>query len=60
MLVRGGSDGAVPIWDVGSGLCLRTLQTERRYEHLDITGLTGVTATQRLAMQALGAVDGSV
>jgi hypothetical protein len=36
---------------------LRTLRAEGRYERLDITGLTGVTAAQRAALLALGAVD---
>ncbi len=40
-----------------SGSCLRTLRSDRRYERLDITGLTGVTAAERAALLALGAVD---
>jgi hypothetical protein len=36
---------------------LRTLRGDRRYERLDITGLTGVTEAQRQAMLALGAVE---
>jgi len=35
------------------------LQAERRYERLDITGLTGVTSAQRTAVLALGAVEKS-
>ena len=40
-----------------SGACLRTLRAERRYECLDITGLTGVTDAQRATLRALGAVE---
>jgi hypothetical protein len=36
---------------------LRTLRPDRLYERLDITGLTGVTAAQRAALLALGAVE---
>jgi hypothetical protein len=36
---------------------LRTLRVDRRYERLDITGLSGVTEAQRTALLALGAVD---
>ncbi len=36
---------------------MRTLRGDRRYERLDITGLTGVTEAQRQAMLALGAVE---
>jgi len=57
MLVSGGFDGAVRIWAAASGACLRTIQPERRYERLDITGLTGVTDAERTALLALGAVD---
>ena len=40
-----------------TGECLRTLRAERRYERLNITGLTGVTEMQRAALFALGAVE---
>jgi hypothetical protein len=36
---------------------VRTLQAERRYERLDITGLTGITDAQRRALLTLGAVE---
>jgi hypothetical protein len=39
------------------GACLRTLQGDRRYERLNITGLTGVTDAQRATLLALGAVE---
>jgi len=42
---------------VASGTCLRTLRPERRYERLDITGLTGITDAQRTALLALGAAE---
>ena len=47
------------LWAAGSGACLRTLRSDRRYERLDITGLTGATEAQRAALLALGAVDRS-
>lgn len=31
--------------------------SERRYERLDITGLTGITRAQRTALLALGAIE---
>jgi hypothetical protein len=31
--------------------------TDRRYERVDITGLTGVTAAQRVSLLALGAIE---
>ena len=39
---------------------LRTLRSDRHYQRLDITGLTGVTEAQRAALLALGAIEASV
>jgi WD40 repeat protein len=57
LLASGGLDGTVRLWEVSSGTCLHTLRSDRRYERTDITGLTGITAAQRAALLALGAVD---
>jgi WD40 repeat protein/transcriptional regulator with XRE-family HTH domain len=54
-----GADGTVRIWDAQSGALRQTLQSDRRYERLDITGLTGITEAQRDALLALGAVEQS-
>jgi hypothetical protein len=48
------------VWDVKTGACLRTLGIDRRYQRVDITGLTGITDAQRSALLALGAFDSSV
>jgi DNA-binding XRE family transcriptional regulator len=50
-------DEPVKLWDVGSGASLRMLRSDRHYERLDITGLTGVNAAQRADLLALGALD---
>jgi WD40 repeat protein len=55
MLVSAGFDGTVRLWAAPGGTHLRTLRMERRYERLDITGLTGITEAQRAALLSLGA-----
>jgi WD40 repeat protein len=56
LLASGGTDGTLRMWDVNTGTALRTLRSDRRYERMDITGLTGVSTAQREAMVALGAI----
>jgi WD40 repeat protein len=57
LVASGSEDGTSRLWETAGGTCLRTLPIDRRYERLDVTGLTGVTATQRHALLSLGAVD---
>jgi WD40 repeat protein len=47
LLASGGFDGTLRLWDARSGAGLRTMRSDRRYERVDITGLTSVTAAQR-------------
>ncbi|HEV7665509.1 MAG TPA: helix-turn-helix domain-containing protein [Chloroflexota bacterium] len=57
VLASGGEDGTVRLWNPGTGSSLQVLRSARRYEGVDITGLTGLTAAQRTALLALGAVE---
>ena len=59
LVASGGADGTVRLWDTASGTQLLSSRADRIYERMDITGLTGVTAGQRQALLALGAVDRS-
>ena len=56
-VASGSYDGTVKLWEVSSGTLLRPLRRDRPYERMDITGLTGITAAQRVALLALGAVE---
>jgi WD40 repeat protein/DNA-binding SARP family transcriptional activator len=60
LLASGSDDGTVKLWDVtpaGAGACQRTIAMEEPYAGMNITGATGLTAAQRLALKALGAVE---
>lgn len=55
--VVSGFDGTLRLWDLQTGTFLRLLRADRRYERMDITGLSGITGAQREALLTLGAVD---
>ncbi|TME43108.1 MAG: hypothetical protein E6I75_01820, partial [Chloroflexi bacterium] len=52
LVASGSFDGTVKVWSTSSGLSVRTLQADRRYERMNITGLTGVTEAQRSSLIA--------
>jgi WD40 repeat protein len=56
-LVSGSQDDTIKIWDVKRGECLTTLKNSRLYEGLNITGVTGLTEAQKIALKDLGAVE---
>ena len=59
-----GDDGAIMIWDLvcregfyAPPSLVRTLQPDRPYERLNITGIRGLTEAQKVTLQALGAME---
>ena len=40
LVATGGFDGTVRLWDPSTGTSMRVLRPERRYERMDITGLS--------------------
>jgi WD40 repeat protein len=57
LIASSSQDGAVMLWDPESGAWRRTLRPDRRYERMDITGLTGVNDVQKMVLKTLGAVE---
>ncbi len=53
-------DGTIMLWDVNTGDHLQTLRRDRPYEHLNITGIKGLTEAQKANLYALGAIDANV
>src|SRR5207302_4629149 len=58
-LLAGGTDeGTIMLWEQQTGQCLLTLQSERPYERMNISGVTGITEAQKASLKALGAIEG--
>lgn len=57
LLASGSADETIRLWDVSTGECLYTLRADGPYAGMNITGVTGISAAQKAALKALGAVD---
>ena len=57
MLASCGDDSTIKVWDLENGEPLRTLQRDRPYERLDITGVKGLTEAQKATLRGLGATE---
>jgi WD40 repeat protein len=56
-LMSGSQDETVRLWDLSTGECFRSLRSQRPYEGMNITGMTGVTESQKVTLKSLGACD---
>jgi len=56
-LVSSSSDETIKLWSVETGNCLKTLRSDRPYECMNITGMSGVTEAQKAVLKALGAIE---
>lgn len=57
MLASCSNDGAIVLWEAHHRERIRTLRHDRPYERLDITGLQGISETQKILLLSLGAVE---
>jgi WD40 repeat protein len=55
-IASGSFDEAIKLWDIKTGKCLKTL-TDRPYESMNITNVTGLTEAEKATLKALGAVE---
>ena len=55
-LVTGSYDGMVKLWSVDTGVCLETVQPSGPYAGMNITGVTGISDTQKSVLRTLGAI----
>jgi WD40 repeat protein len=56
ILASGSQDDTIKIWDINTSECIKTLRSERPYEGINITAITGITEAQKASLKALGAV----
>ncbi len=50
-------EGAIMLWERQTGKHLVTLQSERPYERMNISGVTGITEAQITSLTNLGAIE---
>ncbi|GHO96355.1 hypothetical protein KSF_064030 [Reticulibacter mediterranei] len=57
LLASGSTNGLIDIWEVDRKTHIQKLKSEGPYERMDITGVEGITVSQRATLKALGAVE---
>ncbi|MEQ8996222.1 MAG: LuxR C-terminal-related transcriptional regulator [Coleofasciculus sp. B1-GNL1-01] len=57
LLGSGSQDGTIKIFDINRGECIKTLRSERPYERMNITGIKGLTESQKATLLSLGAIN---
>jgi WD40 repeat protein len=57
LLASGGDDGLVKLWDLTTHACIKTLRSERPYEHMKIARVRGLSEAQKANLRALGASE---
>jgi WD40 repeat protein len=57
IFASGSEDETIKLWNSTTGETLHTLKAERLYEGMNITGMTGITNTQKATLRSLGAIE---
>ena len=57
LLASGSEDENIQLWDVHKCSRLRQLKSDRLYERMEITGITGLTDAEKSSLKALGAIE---
>ncbi|NER80001.1 MAG: NACHT domain-containing protein [Leptolyngbya sp. SIO1D8] len=57
VLASGGEGDTIKLWNTQSWQCVDTLRLPGLYEGMNLTGATGLSEAQRMALYALGAVS---
>ena len=57
LLACGTDEGTIVLWEMQTGQHLLTLRSDRPYERMNISGVTGITSGQRASLKALGAIE---
>jgi WD40 repeat protein len=55
-LASSSEDETIKLWNPNTGECITTL-ADRPYEGMNITGIIGLTESQKAELKALGAVE---
>ncbi len=57
LLASSSQDSTIKLWDIHTRACLQTLRSDRPYERMNITQVSGLTDAQKLMLKALGAIE---
>ena len=57
ILASGGEEDMIKLWDTQSWQCIDTLRLPGPYEGMNLSGTTGLSEAQKMALYALGAVS---